>query len=357
VIDEMFVFDGVLHFSDFSGEGLREFRTSEQQEEAMREAVDLVGRVSGGKYGYIDMKQYIRNDGHLDLPPELRGSFDAIYHELFESSPTDMAIAGNIPFVPSDKFVDPDRSLKLVHSFVQAHKDRLILGGGTDPTGLVGMSMSGRAMGLNYCLEAIEYQVKELGARSMKFYPFAWKCNDEKVAYPMYEKIRELGLNIVQVHKNLPMHLIDVEMQRPNDLQAAARDFPDLNFIIHHPMTLYFDETLNIASRFPNIYLLLSPLIHFTVVKPRLAVEMIGRLLQEVGSDKLVWGSEGLLVGNPSRYIEAFVNLQMPADLRQGYGLPEITRDDKAKILGLNLARLFGVDVAAKTAEFAEDTP
>ncbi len=37
--------------------------------------------------------------------------------------------------------------------------------------------------------------------------------------------------------------------------------------------------------------------------------------------------------------------LQIPDDLREGYGYPQITREDKRKILGLNAARLFGVEV------------
>lgn len=41
----------------------------------------------------------------------------------------------------------------------------------------------------------------------------------------------------------------------------------------------------------------------------------------------------------------------MPDDLVAGYGYPELTREIKEKILGLNLAGLMGIDVEAKKKE------
>ena len=45
--------------------------------------------------------------------------------------------------------------------------------------------------------------------------------------------------------------------------------------------------------------------------------------------------------------------MEIPEDLRDGYGYPQITREDKAKVLGLNFARMMGVDVEAKIQELA----
>ena len=57
---------------------------------------------------------------------------------------------------------------------------------------------------------AVKYvvpQVKEYGARAFKFYnvrydfgePFPWRMDDPRVAYPLYEKARELGFNLIAV--------------------------------------------------------------------------------------------------------------------------------------------------------------
>jgi hypothetical protein len=45
------------------------------------------------------------------------------------------------------------------------------------------------------------------------------------------------------------------------------------------------------------------------------------------------------------------MEMEMPEDLRDGFGYPEITREDRENILGLNFARLLGVDVDAKKHE------
>jgi hypothetical protein len=47
------------------------------------------------------------------------------------------------------------------------------------------------------------------------------------------------------------------------------------------------------------------------------------------------------------------MELEIPADLRDGYGFPQITRRDRENILGLTFARLMGIDVEQKLRELA----
>jgi hypothetical protein len=42
-------------------------------------------------------------------------------------------------------------------------------------------------------------------------------------------------------------------------------------------------------------------------------------------------------------------DLEIPDDLQEDYGFPQITEEDKRKILGLNFAKLMGVEVPATT--------
>ncbi|MBV9598873.1 MAG: hypothetical protein JOZ87_18680 [Chloroflexi bacterium] len=89
-------------------------------------------------------------------------------------------------------------------------------------------------------------------------------------------------------------------------------------------------------------------MINFILISPRMVQERLGRLLMEVGIDKLIWGSEASLGGPPRAYLEAVMQLEIPEDLRIGYGFPQFTRSDKQKFLGENFARLMGIDIAAK---------
>jgi predicted TIM-barrel fold metal-dependent hydrolase len=139
----------------------------------------------------------------------------------------------------------------------------------------------------------------------------------------------------------------------PNDLQAAARDFPEANFVIHHLSMPYFEETVSIAARFPNVYLALSGNLHMLLVAPRAVQEMMGRLLRDVGPHKLLWGSEAPVLGCPQPILKLFWNFEIPEDLQHKYGYPQITREQKAMILGKNMARLMNTDIEAKKRELA----
>ena len=43
-------------------------------------------------------------------------------------------------------------------------------------------------------------------------------------------------------------------------------------------------------------------------------------------------------------------NFDIPKDVREGWGYPEITDQTRAKILGLNLAKLTGLDPRKRVA-------
>lgn len=60
------------------------------------------------------------------------------------------------------------------------------------------------------------------------------------------------------------------------------------------------------------------------------------------------------MAGDPGRYVKALIDFEIPQDLQDGYGYPQMTASDKEKILGLNIAKIFGIDVAAKKRELAE---
>jgi len=64
--------------------------------------------------------------------------------------------------------------------------------------------------------------------------PRPWRVDDEKVAYPMLEASRRLGIKNICLHKGLPLQGGVEEYWHPRDIERAASDFPDLNFIVYH---------------------------------------------------------------------------------------------------------------------------
>lgn len=324
-----FVFDSVMHLFD-----LRQLNTLGSLEQR-RADYKAITRVTGNIRDFTELT----DTAEEDLEPTLKGDFDAVYDVMFDKGHISMAMVGNGAALQNAA----EATLELCYQFTRAYPERAILGGGVDPIRL----------GVKGALQAIEFQARALGARSMKFYPFAWDCDDREIAYPLYEKCLAEGIKLVQFHKLLPLSTSNVERMRPNDIQAPARDFPDLSFLIHHVGDLYYDETVNIAQRFPNVYLVLTPALHMLVSKPRWAREKLGNLLQNVGPEKMIYGSEGPMMGDPNIYIDAFLIMDMPQDLRDGYGYPSFTDEDRALIMGGNFARLLGIDVETKASELA----
>jgi predicted TIM-barrel fold metal-dependent hydrolase len=265
---------------------------------------------------------------------------ESLYRLVFEDGLTDYAMAQVVPIY--DWYKDWFAPVQAQYEMARAYPERVLFCGGADPN----------LEGVEAACDHIEQQVTELGARSMKFYnghiDRSWDCSDPEVAYPMYQKCLDLGVDVIQFHKGIPFGVQNMETLRPNDLQGAARDFPAMNFIIHHLSWPYFEETISIAARFPNVYLALSGTVARFFTAPRRMQEMVGRLLAEVGSSKLMWGSESPLVGPPRPYLEAFLALQIADDLQEGYGYPQLTDADRRAILGGTFAGLMRVDLAAK---------
>lgn len=333
MIDDIFVFDNVIHVYDFSDENSRmEMPELHNWRTHWSKSVRRTRWETGPIGQFTPDFEWLR-----------RFSNEEMYDMEFNLSPVDMAMAHAVPVF--DWFKNGLSPLEAQHAFVTAYPERSMLCGAVDPL----------HHGIEGACEEMERQVVELGARSFKFYnghiDESWRCDDRDVAYPLYEKAQSLGVDVLQFHKGLPFGQWDVDSLRPVDLQRPARDFPDLKFVIHHLALPYFEETLSIASRFPNVHLALSGVLSMIKVAPRQVQEQLGKLLQVVGPDKLMWGSEAAMTGPPGPFLNQFMKLEIPEDLRSGFGFPQITLEDKRKILGLNMARLFNVDVDAKIKE------
>jgi hypothetical protein len=68
----------------------------------------------------------------------------------------------------------------------------------------------------------------------------------------------------------------------------------------------------------------------------------MGELLFWVGEDKMLFGSD-YAIWEPKWQIEGFLDWDFPDDTFSDY--PRLTADGKRKILGLNAAKLYGIEV------------
>jgi hypothetical protein len=167
--------------------------------------------------------------------------------------------------------------------------------------------------------------------------------DDEEIAFPVLEKCQELGVDLVAVHKGVPLGLQSMERTHSWDMDRAAENFPDLNFIIFHVGLPFIDELCWQLTRYPNLYTSLAATVNLISRAPRQFAEILGKLLFWCGQDKIVYGSEAP-IWHPQWALEAFWNFEMPQDLVEGYGYPQLDETAKRKILGQNLRRLHALD-------------
>jgi len=90
--------------------------------------------------------------------------------------------------------------------------------------------------------------------------------------------------------------------------------------------------------------------------RPRFFAKVMGELMFWLGEDKLIFGAD-YAIWEPRWQVEGFVDWNMP-DSEEFADYAPLTVAAKKKILGLNAARLYGIDVPAglDLAPAAEDT-
>src|SRR5919109_4663359 len=203
-------------------------------------------------------------------------------------------------------------------------------------------------------------------------YPF--RLDDEKLVYPFYEKAVKSGIRIICVHKGLMP--ADYEKSWANvwqyntawDIGKAAKDWPQLNFVIYHGCLQAFQEPpdrvlaefektgeikwASDLARLPeqygvtNVYAEMgTSFANSCTANPRFAAALLGTWIKGMGVDHVVWGTDSLWYGSPQWQIEALRRLEIPEDMQKKFGFAPLGPADgpiKRAILGENVARLYG---------------
>ncbi len=197
-----------------------------------------------------------------------------------------------------------------------------------------------------------------------------WFVDDEKIAYPMLEKARKLGVRRLCIHKGLPLGPI-ADYNHPRDLIKAAKDFPDIDFLVYHsgllgvaaatpsgnvPWTTEFCAMKQKEPGLKNIYMELgSTFGQLVTTDPTACAHLLGQIIDAFGADHLLWGTDSIWYGTPQWQIEALRRFEIPESLIERHRYAPLTRSVKAQIFGLNAARVFGVDVNARRNEIPTD--
>lgn len=328
-------------------------------------------------------------------------SFTNFVKELFFDSDTSMVVISGVPGKENNRGADgtvlegaartPGLAGKVLPSWVMSRRKQE----------LNDLSGSRRALCQGNCgpnhywdrptntqdkvalFEQMEREVKTYGIDSWKWYCHTdpgrsgngFRLDDEKLTYPFYEKSKALGLKVFSVHKGYASQSLTLgHLAHPGDVEKAALDHPDLTFVIYHSALKhgpgepqfrrdgFFDPTtgdfawhadlMKIKERNPqiqNVYPEIgSAFGSLAIQHPVMCQHLMGRNIKVYGVDHVVWGTDCLWWGSPQWVIEAFKRFQISDELCDKFGYRKLTKEDRAKIFGLNAARIYGVDVDAK---------
>ncbi len=183
----------------------------------------------------------------------------------------------------------------------------------------------------------------------------------------MVERGLALGINTFCIHKGLPIPGFSNEFNDPRDIGVIAKRFPQANFVVYHSGFLnggQWEEPYASGSRGgtnslitamlengigpnQNVYAELGTTWQFAKGSPTMAGHLLGKLLKYVGENNVVWGTDCMWYGSPQEQITAFLQFQISEEFQQTYQYPALTMERKRKILGLNAARIYGVDPVA----------
>lgn len=210
-------------------------------------------------------------------------------------------------------------------------------------------------------VESLEYQCETIKIDGLKLYPpgpdtRGWRMDDEKNTYPLYEVLRKHGVKNVCVHKGLPGLFLE-DYCHPTDLVKAAHDFPEINFIAFHS-AYPFDAELNKLvkeSGVKNVYAELGAMARIMVQEPARYAELLANLLDALGPDRILWGTDTPVIGPPHWQIEAFQSYTIPDEVVERRKIPQLTREVKDKIFGGNVARIFGIDIDQERRDIQND--
>lgn len=190
----------------------------------------------------------------------------------------------------------------------------------------------------------IERAIKEFGMRGVKFYPHSGFYPNDKRLNLVFQKCVEFDIPVM-VHTGIKaVSWQSLKYNRPVYVDDIATNFPDLKIVMCHGGYPWVEEFIVVAYSNPNVWVDITFLDYIEKIyrKDGLAEDTIKRLVDLIGPQRLIWGSEGPYMNLPlfgSHGPEYYAKSQDFLVKRFDF-LSEV---DKENILGENAKRLLKI--------------
>jgi hypothetical protein len=298
----------------------------------------------------------------------------AYLHDMFLASDTTVALLSDLPSTGASNdplpFTDAEDTQQFVDSMTHGGARRLLLQSVIAPNfGSLQERLDGMTAAARTSRVSAFKVYTAWGPGGRGFY-----LDDPAVGLPVVQHARDLGVRVMCAHKGLPLLDFSSTWNQPRDMVAVSRQFPDMQFVVFHagwtPLhaegrynpadPVGVDSLISALDRYrvprnSNVWADIASVWRGLLSEPDQAAHVLGKLLARLGDDRVLWGTDSVWYGPPQTQIMAFRAFEISAEYQDRYGYPALTEAVKAKILGLNAARLFGLDPHATRCVLAAD--
>lgn len=190
--------------------------------------------------------------------------------------------------------------------------------------------------------EELEKALK-LGMKGLKLYPHSGFYPNDKALWETYELAQDSGIPVL-VHTGIKAHKAHrMVFNNPVYVDDVAVDFPRLNLVIMHAGYPWVKEALLLSRLNENVWMDLTFLdvLDYTF-EQGLMEKTVRQCVEVLGTEKIVWGSEGWELGLPAYEDEGIERVKKC--IRKIESMDFLTTGDKEKIFSKNAEKLiFGI--------------
>ena len=260
--------------------------------------------------GWIDCFQAYQGLGppetHWDAEHFRKVSEEDLMKDVFEDGYVDIAVFQ--PTYLKEWYREGFNTTERNGSLAEKHPDKFVVNGRFDPReGDPGLAQ-------------LEKDAERWGLKGVKLYTAEWnngsrgyKLSDPE-AYNFLAKAQEVGIKNIHVHKGPTIWPLDKDAFDVSDVDHAATDFPELNFIVEHVGLPRIEDFCFMATQEPNVYAGLSVVIGGLMhARPKFFAKVMGELLFWVGEDKMTFGSD-YNIWEQKWQVVGFVDWDYPSD-------------------------------------------
>lgn len=307
--------------------------------------------------------------------------FDNYFKEVFLDSDTKIALISSAPSEIADDWFLTNAQMAKARETVNAKagSKRLLTHAIMTPGAPGWLEQLDAALALKP--DSVKgYTVGDNTHKDMARHPWRMDSDD---TYRGYEKIAAAGIKTICVHKGLWPRSVEKQFPhltpyaRVDDVAKAAKDWPQLDFVIYHSayrlddpdwVLEEFEKTGRIdwvtdLAEIParhgvtNVYADLGQIFAQTLIaQPKVCAAIMGTLVRGLGADHVCWGTDAVWTGSPQWQIEGLRRLEIPDAMQRRHGFKPLGAADgalKTAIFSGNNARMYGIDTAS--AAFGAD--